>query len=123
MGLAVFAWIDSIRQQSAGFIAALAGQLEANVGIDAQANPLVLALDAVFETPPLAPTGGNFKVEAFLVRQLEGFLAGLGGADRSIGEGHLGATPAGGVIVAPTCPRNAMALFSDYYGRKKGRES
>lgn len=44
--------------------------------IGAQRNPLFFPGYAVLESPPLAPSRGNLKVEAFCVGELTGFGPG-----------------------------------------------
>jgi len=68
--LPCFAWIYAVGDELAGFVsfvASLPGILEGHVGIDAKGDSFFLAPMAILETPPLAPSRGNFQIKAATV--------------------------------------------------------
>lgn len=100
LGLSALARVDPGGQELTCLVPLLPGLLEADVGVGAEGDPLLLALDTVLQAPPFAPAGGNFQVHAFFVGQLVGLGLGLGGLDGGIGQGH-GGNSSGGSSVAP----------------------
>jgi hypothetical protein len=63
----------------------LAGCFQADVGIDAEREALLPAAVAILPAPPLAPAGADFEIQAPTIKQLDGFGASLGGANRGMG--------------------------------------
>jgi hypothetical protein len=85
--LACLARIGASRHEGAGFITSLAGIGQWHLGVRAQPDPLLLALEPVLQPPPLPAVRLQFQVQPATVGQLAGFVAGLGLADRGIGQG------------------------------------
>lgn len=80
-----FTRIDTGSELFAGFVAFLPGGRQWNFRVDAERVALFLAPKPVFEPPPLAPTRGDFKIEAASVEQAHGLVSGLGVPDGCIG--------------------------------------
>lgn len=60
-GLSLGAGVDAVGQQRLGLIAPLPSFFQADGGIGAEGDALLLALHAVFQTPPLAAAGASSK--------------------------------------------------------------
>ena len=67
-GLALGAGVNALGNEFFCLFPAFSGLLKANGGIYAKRDSFLLALKAVFKPPPLAPTGGNFKIKAAAVK-------------------------------------------------------
>jgi hypothetical protein len=63
--------VDTLGEELAGFIPLLPGILQPNIRVDPQGDSLLLAPKSIFDTPPLAPTGGNFEIKASFIGKLE----------------------------------------------------
>src|ERR1035437_951850 len=74
----VFARIDSVGQELTRFVPSVTGVLEAHIGINTQRQPLFLAVEAVFQTPPFAACRRDFQIQPTLIEELFGSLAGHG---------------------------------------------
>ena len=105
--LAVLARVNSVGQQLARSISAVAGIFQAHVRIDAKGQPLFLALEPVFQPPPSPAGRGDFQIKSAFVEQLEALLAGFGVPDRGIGQGTMGATPCGAAHLPLMLPPRA----------------
>jgi hypothetical protein len=103
--LTVFAGVDSIGQQLAQCVPAVAGVFQTHVGIDPKGQPLFLASEPILQPPPLPPGRGDFQIQSALVEQPAGLLAELwlGITDRGIGQGN-GATPCGATHLSLMLP-------------------
>jgi hypothetical protein len=66
--------IDAIRDQLAHLVAPVARLLQSDVRVHAERNPLLLAGEAILETPPTARRGCDFQIEAAAVEQADSFL-------------------------------------------------
>ena len=66
---------------------------QADGRVDAKRNPFLFAVEPVLQPPPLAPAGGNFKVQTLAIRKFDGLVSRLGRTNCGVCEGHVGATP------------------------------
>jgi hypothetical protein len=83
--LAGVAGIDARGQLLPDGVTFLAGCFQADVGIDAEREALLPAAVAILPAPPLAPAGADFEIQTPTIKQLDGFGASLGGANRGMG--------------------------------------
>src|SRR5208337_258140 len=74
---AVLAGIDAVGQLLSGFRSAVTSIAQGHVRINAQRNPLLLAVEAVFQPPPFPTIGINLQIESTHVEKLERFSCRL----------------------------------------------
>ena len=80
--LARRAGVDIVGEQLAGRVPTLTRVFQRNVGINPQGQSVFLAVEAVFQPPPLTALGRDFQIEPPTVEDLPGFQAWLGISDR-----------------------------------------
>jgi len=68
------AGIDAIRDQLAHLVAPVARLLQSDVRVNADRNPLLLAGEAILETPPTAAGRRDLQIKAAAVEQADGFF-------------------------------------------------
>ena len=91
VGFSVGARVNPVGQQSPRFVAFFSGPNQGRVGIGAKRKQFLFAIEPVFHSPKLAACGCHQQEKAFFVGDLErlGLWLVLG-ADRGIGQCHLG---------------------------------
>lgn len=82
---AVLDRIDAMRQQLARCIATVAGFFQTDIGVHSKGQPFFFPAEALFQPPPLAPSGSKFQIEPALIEQLDRLRTRLGVTDGSIG--------------------------------------
>ena len=100
---AFLAGVDAFMKDGGNFRAFDADFFQADFRVHAKRKPFILSGKAVLETPPLAPAGGNFQIQAAFVKVTLALEVGaMLRISRSVSD--MGATLSGyclGAIVAP----------------------
>ena len=115
------AWVLTFSDQGAGCFTALAGRFQTGVGVGAQRQALLFAVDAVLQPPPLSTGRRDFEVKAFTVGKLARLRTRLEPFDGRIGEGHIwgqlfGELPPNLAVAPKLAPVNGR-LGTENYGR------
>jgi hypothetical protein len=66
--------IDAIGDKLAHLVAPVARLLQSDVRVHAERYPLLLAREAILETPPTTPGRRDLQIQAAAVEQADGFL-------------------------------------------------
>src|SRR6185437_6882113 len=86
--LALLGRIDAVLELTADVIEVLTRFLEADVGIDAERQTLLLAIEAIFEAPPAPPPRRDLEVQTAAVEEPIWLHAWLRVDDRDVGDRH-----------------------------------
>src|SRR5216684_7739535 len=98
-------WINAILQKPTRLTRVLTRLGKRHCGIDTQGEPLLLASEAILQTPISGAARGDLDVETLPIAKLVGLRTRLRHANRGVGERHGGISLSISKLCPQICPQ------------------